>query len=89
MSFSDQPYMTDRELNLALSEYDEHGFEDIPQWMQQELITRNLPEFKRHPTEQEKEETISDARRHRISNNEKTIEDFKDKYLRGIPFTEL
>ena len=87
--FIDQPYVTDVELSSALSEYNEHGFEDIPQWMQTELKVRNLPEFKRHPTEQEKEETMSDARRHRISNNEKTIEDFKDKYLRGIPFTEL
>jgi len=37
-----KPYMTDEEVSRYLAEYDESGFDDIPNWLQQELRARNL-----------------------------------------------
>jgi hypothetical protein len=81
-----KPYMTDEELHRELSQFDESGFDDIPNWLQQELRARQLPIPKRFPTELEQWETVSDAREHRITNNELTLKDYKDKYL-GKPLT--
>jgi hypothetical protein len=89
MCFSDMPIVSDVELNEALSDYEEHSFDKIPQWIRKELRLRNLPEFIRKPTQVEMQDTMSDARIHRITHNEKTIEDFQDKYKLGIPFTQL
>jgi hypothetical protein len=141
-----KPYMTDEELHRELSQFDESGFDDIPNWLQQELRARNLAwnpnqqqrvkavdnprpllvksikvcekamkkkpsntiakrlkiykrvftrmgdmlikirRQRRFPTELEQWETVSDAREHRITNNELTLKDYKDKYL-GKPLT--
>ena len=42
---------------------------------------RRIPIPKRQPTEAEMWETVSDAQEHRIMNNERTLQDIKDKYL--------
>jgi hypothetical protein len=74
------PYMSNEEVTVALREYDEQGFESIPDWLQHELRSRDLPFEVRHPTIHEKRDTIQDAKEHRIGNNERIIEDFQDKY---------
>ena len=75
------PYMTNEEITRELWEYDEHGFTDMPAWLQHELQARSIPFQKRQPTEQEMQETIQDAKDHRLAYNERNIQDFKDKYL--------
>jgi|TARA_R100000501_G_C2611832_1_gene106260 hypothetical protein len=80
------PYMTDEEVMAYLAEYDEQGFEAMPDWLKQELQVRDLPIPRREPTDLEKWEAGEDAKEHRHMNNERTIEDFKDKYKRGRPF---
>ena len=66
------PHMTNEEVLMYLSEYDEQSFDQLPDWLQQEL-----------------QETNKDAREHRIMNNERNIEDFKDHYKRGKHFNIL
>ena len=82
-----KPYMSDEEVSRYLAEYDESGFDDIPNWLQQELKARNLQIPKRWPTDMEKWETVGDAREHRIVNKELTQEDYKDKYFKGKSIT--
>ena len=73
-------YMEDEEVREALREYDNHGFEDLPDWLQHELKARDLPHEIRMPTEFEQWETVSDAREHRIVNKELNIQDYLDHY---------
>ena len=72
--------MTNEEVMYSLGEYDEHGFESIPEWLQHELQARELPFTTRDPTIHERRDTIQDAKEHRLGNNERIIEDFQDKY---------
>ena len=74
------PYMTNEEVMYSLREYDEHGFESIPEWLQHELQARELPFPTRNPTIHERRDTIQDAKEHRLGNNERIVEDFQDKY---------
>ena len=73
-------YMEDEEVREALREYDNHGFENLPDWLQCELIARNLPHERRMPTEFEQWETVSDATEHRIVNKELTVKDYLNHY---------
>jgi hypothetical protein len=82
-----KPYMSDEEVSRYLAEYNESGFDDIPNWLRQELKVRQLVFKKRQPTDMEKWETVSDAREHRIVNKELTQEDYKDKYMKGKSIT--
>ena len=79
--------MSDEEVNRHLSEYGDSGYDDLPDWLRSEVRSRNLLYEKRQPTDIEKWETVSDAREHRITNNELTLQDYKDKYLNGRNFT--
>ena len=82
-----KPIMSDAEIKRHLAEYDEQGFDDMPEWLQTELKARNLTFKKRAPTELEQWDTVSDAREHRIVNNEKILRDYQDKYIRGKSFS--
>ena len=82
-----KPYMTDEEVNRHLSQYSESGFDDMPDWLRNEIRARNLVYEKRTPSDIEKWETNFDAREHRITNKELTFEDYKDKYLKGKSLT--
>ena len=73
-------YMEDEEVREALREYDNYGFENLPNWLQCELIARDLPHERRMPTEFEQWETVSDAREHRIVNKELTVKDYLNHY---------
>lgn len=84
-----KPCMSDEEVKQHLSEYDELGFDDIPEWLQTELKARNLVFKKRSPTEREQWDTVSDEREHRIVNKEQNLQDYKDKYERGKSFKLL
>lgn len=80
------PYRTDEDIRQLISFYDEQAFIDMPYWLRNTIIARNIRFRRRQPTELEMWETIADAREHRILNNEKTLEDYKDKYFRGRQF---
>ena len=80
------PYRSDEELVQELTEYDELGYEDVPYLLRQALEGRNIIFQRREPTELEVWETNKDAAEHRHINNERNLEDFKDKYLRGKIF---
>jgi len=80
------PRMTDEEILTYASEYDENGFESMPSWLQHEMRVRCINIEPRPPTELEMWETVSDAREHRITNKELTIEDYVDKYKKGKSF---
>lgn len=80
-------YLSDEELSAYLSEYNERGFDDLPQFLQDELHARQLPVTTRNPTELEQWETINDAREHRIMNKELTIEDYHDNLVKGKSLT--
>jgi hypothetical protein len=75
-----RPYMEDEEVRKALRDYDDLGYQDLPDWLQRELRARDLPHKKRIPTDIEKWETVSDAREHRIINKELNIQDYMDHY---------
>ena len=75
-----RPYMEDEEVRKALLEYDDLGYQDLPDWLQRELRARDLPHKIRRPTELEQWETVSDAREHRIVNKELNIQDYLDHY---------
>ena len=72
---------------VDISEFDDSGFDDLPEWIQIELQARRLSFERREPTELEKWETVKDAREHRIMNKELTINDYLDKYKRGKSLT--
>lgn len=74
------PYMTDREIKDYLYNYDEVGFDDLPDWLQLELKSRNLTFDSRQPTPQEMKETEQDAEDHRILNNERNIKDITKQW---------
>lgn len=80
------PHRTDKDIVMILSQYDECSFTQLPSWLRLQLQVRDIKFPRREPTEYEQWETVSDAREHRITNNEKTLEDYKDKYLKGKPF---
>ena len=82
-------YMTDEEVNQALEEYGNRGFDKLPKWLRRELKARNLTWKPHTPTDIEVWDTVADARVHRITHNELTIKDYQDKYIRGKPFTIL
>ena len=75
-----RPYMEDEEVRRYLRDYEDLGFTDLPDWLQRELIARDLPHEVRRPTDIEKWETVSDAREHRIVNKELSIQDYIDHY---------
>lgn len=81
------PRMTDQEVLSYLNEYDELGFEDIPEWLRNEMKVRCIFIAPRRATEHEREVTIADAREHRIMNNELVLQDYIDKYKHGKQFT--
>ena len=74
-------YVSDIEINNLLDYYGELGFASLPQWLQDELLTRRIRVRRREPTYYEILETFRDAREHRIMNNQLTIKDLQDKYL--------
>ena len=76
-------FMTDEEVRTALREYDEVGFEDLPEWLQTELKARKLSFGPRKPTPMEMEETKDDALMHRILNKEETLDDLFNFYVKG------
>ena len=75
-----RPYMEDEEVREALRDYEDLGYEDLPDWLQRELRARDLPHEVRRPTDIEKWETVSDAREHRIVSKELSIQDYIDHY---------
>ena len=75
-----RPYMEDEEVREALRDYEDLGFEDLPDWLQRELGARDLPHESRRPDDIEKWDTVSDAREHRIVNKELSIQDYIDHY---------
>ncbi len=75
------PHMTDQEIKEYLSEHDEEGFQDLPDWLRTELQARSLTFQRRDPTPQEMKETEQDAEEHRILNNERTIKDITKQCL--------
>lgn len=80
------PYHSNEDILRYVSEYDEQSFADMPQWLQIQMQVREFIFGPREPSEVEQFETIADAKEHRIYNNERTIDDFKDQYLRGKHF---
>jgi len=80
-------YMTDIEVSVALLDYDDVGYEDVPDWLRSELESRNMLVVRRKPTELEQWDTVADAREHRIVNKELTIQDYVDKYKHGKSLT--
>lgn len=81
------PRMTNEEVLSYLNEYDELGFEDIPEWLRNELKGRCIFIEPREPTQYEMDATIEDAREHRIMNKELVLQDYIDKYKHGRQFT--
>lgn len=69
-------YMTDQELLETLWEYDEYGFEGLPNWLQRELKARQIPTITREASIIERNETDQDGFEHRYFNNELTISDY-------------
>jgi hypothetical protein len=83
------PYCTNEDIDRYISMYDEQAFQDMPYWLRETVRHRELTYTSREPTELEQWETVSDAREHRILNNEKTMQDFKDKYKHGKSFNNF
>lgn len=83
------PYRTDEDIRQLVTYYDEQGFTDMPYLLRETIKSRSITFVRRDPTELEMWETNSDAREHRILNNEKTLEDYIDKYKRGKSFNIL
>ena len=73
-------YMSDTEIWLELQEYGDIGYEDMPKWLKNELIARQLTFDTRQPTIQEMLETEQDAKEHRLFNNEMNLDDYKERY---------
>ena len=80
-------HMSDETLMAYVNEYNEHGYIDLPMWLQFELNVRNIKTPRREPTMDERFETIHDEREHRITNRELTLNDYKDKYMYGKSIT--
>ena len=72
--------MSDTEIWLELQEYGDIGYEDMPKWLKNELIARQLTFESRKPTIQEMLETEQDAKEHRVMNNEMNLDDYKERY---------
>jgi|1_EtaG_2_1085319.scaffolds.fasta_scaffold03433_3 hypothetical protein len=83
MPWTSRMWMTDQEINRYLNEYGDKSFENLPAWLRQELAARNLTWPKRQPTSDEFLESMEDARIHRVTNDELTINDLEDYYERG------
>ena len=80
------PYRSDEELVQLVNDYDEYAFQDLPAQLRLALQTRSIMFRRREPTEQERNETIIDAKEHRHLNKELTLKDYFDKY-QGKQFT--
>jgi hypothetical protein len=80
------PYRSDEELVQLVNDYDEYAFQDLPAQLKLALRSRDIMFRRREPTEQERNETIIDAKEHRHLNNELTLKDYFDKY-QGKQFT--
>ena len=76
-------FMSNEEVIGELRKYDDVGFEDMPDWLQQELKARGLLFGPRQPTPMEVEETKDDALMHRILNKEETVDDLFNFYVKG------
>ena len=76
---SKQAYITDEELAIVLWDYDDLTYDKLPSWIQSELQARRM--VARPPTTQEISEAEDDAKYHRLTHNERNVQDFKDKYL--------
>jgi hypothetical protein len=77
---------TSEELMSQLDYYNEQAWTDVPKSIRERIEARYILVPSREPTEQEIWETISDAREHRITNKELTIQDYLDKYKHGKSF---
>ena len=80
------PYHSNDHIIKMLGKYDEQTYDQLPHYLKQQLQIRNLYVKRRGPTDIERLEAHTDAKEHRLMNKERTIEDFKDKYLRGKKF---
>jgi hypothetical protein len=81
------PHLSDDQLAMKLTEYDEVGYQDVPYMLREKLESRTLIFRRREPTELEQWETNSDAREHRITNNELTLDDYLDYFKHGKSLT--
>jgi|TARA_Y100000310_G_scaffold272045_1_gene286817 hypothetical protein len=81
------PHFSDNQIAYELLKYDEVAFCDVPRWLREQVIARDMHFPRREPTELEMWETVADAREHRITNNELTIQDYLDHYKYGKSFT--
>jgi hypothetical protein len=75
-----ESFISDEELAIVLWDYDEYTYDNLPSWIRQELQYRRM--LSRQPTKSEMNEAEADAKHHRITHNERNIQDFKDKYLK-------
>jgi len=48
-----KPYMSNKEVFKAVGEHDEGGYKDLPEWLKQELVARNI-NFHRHTLRKKK-----------------------------------
>ena len=80
------PYLSTDHIVKILGRYDEQTFDQLPQRIKLHLRAHDITFKRRGPADLEKLEAHSDAKEHRIMNNQRTIQDFKDKYLLGKKF---
>ena len=76
-------FMSPEEINSYLNEHGDNSYEDLPYWLRHELSARQLSWPRRIATSDEYFESQEDARIHRVSNNELTIQDYEDYYTYG------
>ena len=76
------PYMSNEDIAIELLEYDEHSFDQLPDWLRLKVQSNSLVFTRRLPTEQEIEETILDAKEHRKYNKERNLTDILERYKR-------
>ena len=75
--------MTDEEVTVELRQYDDVGFDALPDWLQTELKARKLSFGPRKPTPMEMEETEGNDVIHRRENNEETVDDLFNYFCKG------
>ena len=80
------PHLSTDQIIRMLGKYDEQTYSQLPSRLQTALQREEVVFKRRGPTDFERYEAADDAKEHRIMNNERTLEDFKDKYLRGKHF---
>ena len=75
-----KPDISNKLLIRYINRYGEFGFKKLPKWLQTQIKIRS-PIFKRRsPTEIEMWDTVSDAREHRVVNNQLTVQDYLNHY---------